>query len=251
MSFVPTKEHRAHSITCIDNEKGISLNTAGEERDEVYITFKDSFIYGQTRSLDCPPGGSECYCKSKYGFMSFMNMNDKKDLMPTSSSSLPIYKSHGEGNWGGTIEINNVRFENFQGKSACGERHVIFERNPNGSQKLPIHHFKSCKFENVDDMGYAWLEKPNPAWANIKDCGNFPCTAPNNWVLAFTGSRFYGVTPSNTAADFVLVPDDETVGGTYSPCQHKPDQQAYVCQMRNIGLLMFESLDEDAWDRAV
>jgi hypothetical protein len=57
-------------------------------------------------------------------------MNDGKGLHPTSSSALPIMGSHGEGNWGGTIKIRDTLFSNFQGKSMCGERSVIFNTNP-------------------------------------------------------------------------------------------------------------------------
>lgn len=114
VTFVKTKEHNAHSITCIDNEKGVSLNTAAQELDEVDINFFDSHIYGGTKALDCPQGsGDECYCKNKYGFMTAANMNDAKDLMPIMASALPIYKSHGEGNWGGRVNVENVRFTGF------------------------------------------------------------------------------------------------------------------------------------------
>jgi len=51
--------------------------------------------------------------------------------------------------------------------------------------------------------------------------------------------------------DFVIVPDDKAVGGTYGNCAHKPQQQIYVCQANNIGMMMFENLDDDAWDRAI
>ena len=101
-------------------------------------------------------------------------------------------------------------------------------------------------------MGWAYLEKPPTAWANVKDCGNFPCTAPNNLIFTFAGTTFTGTTqPSTTAADFVIVPDDETVGGTYPGCTHFPDQQIYLCELNNIGMLQFENLDDDAWDRAI
>lgn len=142
--------------------------------------------------------------------------------MPISASVLPLWNSHGEGNWGGTILIEDTTFQGFVGKQKCGQRQVMFERNPSGSDKIPPHTFKNCKFDNVDDEGFAWLEKPNPAWANIKDCGNFPCTAPNNMIFTFLNSRFTGVTPSTTTSDMTLVPDDELVGGTYPNCEHKP-----------------------------
>ena len=194
-SLVDTDELRGNDITCIDNEKGLSLMTGGRERDEVLITLKDSFIAGSSRALDCPDSAN-CYCEPKYGIMAFMNMNDGKPLMPTSSSSLPIYKSHGEGNWGGTVLIEDTTFSGFIGKQACGARSVIIERAPAASQKIPPHTFKNCKYHNVNDEGFAWMEKPNLAWANIKDCGSFPCTAPNNMIFTFLNPRFTGVTPS-------------------------------------------------------
>ena len=221
MTFAQTLEHRANSLTCIDNEKGLSLNTADQEADEVEITLSSSFIAGETRSLDCPDSAN-CYCEPKYGVMTFSNMNDGKPLMPTMASSLPIYESHGEGNWGGTIVIEDTIFSGFVGVQKCGQRHVIFERNPKGSDKIPPHTIKNCKFVDVNDSGFAWFEKPDLAWANIKDCGDFPCTAPNNMIFTFLSSRFSGATPSVTDSDMTLVPDDETVGGTYPGCIHLP-----------------------------
>lgn len=189
LTFANSKSQNVHDITCIDNVIGMSLTSGGMERDEVFVTVEDSHFYGETEADDCP-STSQCFCVPKYQFMSVQNMNDMKDLMPTGASALPIWGSHGEGNWGGSIYIKNSNFNNFMGKSKCGERSVIFERNPNGSDKIPIHHFERCKFTNVDDLGFAFLDKPNEAWANIKDCGNFPCTAPNNFIMTFTDTRY-------------------------------------------------------------
>lgn len=55
-----TKEVRAHDITSIDCQKGISLNT-GREGDDLKIKLYDSHIYGETEALDCPQG-HDCYC---------------------------------------------------------------------------------------------------------------------------------------------------------------------------------------------
>lgn len=251
-AYADTDELRAHHVTCIDNKMGASLITAARERDEVEIFFYDSLIMGNAPALDCPPGDrSECYCKHKFGFMTGVNMNDGKGLHPTSASALPIWNSHGEGNWGGRVNVERVTFKGFLGATPCGMRNVAFERGPTQSDKIPPHFFDNCKFEDVTDEGMGFLEKPNPAWANIKDCANFPCTAPNNLILTFTNTKFAGVQPSAAAPAFTVVPDDETIGGTYSPCKHMPAMQVYICQVRNIGMLMMESLDEDAWDRSI
>lgn len=115
-------------------------------------------------------------------------------MHPTSSSALPISKAKGEGNWGGKVTINRCHFKDFVGKSMCGERSVVFERNHYDADKIPPHFFNDITFENVDDNGWAFLDKPDPGWANVSDCGNFPCTAPNNLIFSFTGTIYSGAT---------------------------------------------------------
>ena len=247
-----TKLLKAHHLTALDSQKGISLNTGGSEKDDVEIILSDSFFFGETAANDCPSiAEGKCVCQQKYTFMNGQNMNDMKSLMPTGASELPLYKSHGEGNWGGKITINNCNFSKFQGLSACGEKSTLLASNPGSSDKIPPHFFNNCVLEDVDDNGFAFLIKPNPGWANVKDCGNFPCTAPNNLIFSFAGTTWKGTTPTSTPEAFVVIPNEATVGGTYSSCVERPDQQAYICEMDNIGMMMFENLDDDAWDRAI
>jgi len=153
----------------------------------VSISLTNSEFHGETNSEDCPQG-HDCYCKPKNGFSSFANQNDGKDLHPTGASALPIMNSHGEGNWGGNIKISDTLFKGFLGKSKCGERSVIFNTNPSSSDKVPPHFFDNCKVVDVDDSGFAFLSKPPAGWANVKDCGNFPCTAPINCFIQFTNT---------------------------------------------------------------
>lgn len=146
------------NINCIDNQKGLSLQTGGD-RDKVSIRLFDSFIYGETKALDCV--GKECYCPEKYGFMLFGNNWGSKDLHPTMASSLPVYKIKSEGAWGGNIQITNTKFANWlNGKTQCGAKQHIFQRNPNGSDKIPIHYFSGSIFERVDQWSFAWLKDP-------------------------------------------------------------------------------------------
>lgn len=41
---------------------------------------------------------------------------------------------------------------------------------------------------NTIPEAVAFLDDPNPAWANADDCGDFPCTFPNNVYLNFKGT---------------------------------------------------------------
>lgn len=76
-----------------------------------------------------------------------------------------------------------------------------------------MHKFKNCKFVDVDDSSMAFFSDPDPGWAIIKDCGAFPCTAPNNILASFTGTRFSGKTPIRTDSAFQIIPDDPDIGG--------------------------------------
>jgi len=39
----------------------------------------------------------------------------------------------------------------------------------------------------------------------LKDCGDFPCTGPNNVLYSFKRSTFTGITPNVKAADFQII----------------------------------------------
>jgi len=52
--------------------------------------------------------------------------------------------------------------------------------------------FYDTVFNNVDQDAFAFLMDPSPGWANMKDCGNFPCTAPKNALLIFKDTTFKG-----------------------------------------------------------
>jgi hypothetical protein len=43
-----------------------------------------------------------------------------------------------------------------------------------------MHEFYDTEFTNIEDDAMASLMNPDPKWANLEDCGNFPCTGPYN-----------------------------------------------------------------------
>ena len=121
-----TDEMRAHHITCIDTEKGISLQT-GKESDDLKIILSDSHIYGEHEALDCP-AGHDCYCREKFGFMFMSNNVKPKDLHIVSKSARPIYKIKSFGAYGGEAFIDRVEFHNFNtgGVTKCQNKQHIF-----------------------------------------------------------------------------------------------------------------------------
>ena len=62
--------------------------------------------------------------------------------------------------------------------------------------------FYDTEFTNVETDAVAYIMDPQPGWANIADCGNYPCTAPKNILFTFQDSTFRGSKPSFAKRDF-------------------------------------------------
>lgn len=95
------------------------------------------------------------------------------------------------------------------------------------------------------------MTDPNPGWANLADCGNFVCTGPKNTLYKFTNNKYIGVAPT-PEKNFLIIPDIPGYTDKFEGCTKKKDWNAYMCvNNKNLGILLFESLDEDRWDRNV
>lgn len=81
--------------------------------------------------------------------------------------------------------IENVNFNKFSSKTECGYSQHAIIRNPYSADYIPLNKFKNTKFRDVQNEALIYLEDPNPKWANPTDCGEWPCTAPNNVVIQF------------------------------------------------------------------
>jgi len=71
--------------------------------------------------------------------------------------------------------------------------------------------------------------------------------------LSFLGTTWSGVTPPNARTTFQLVgAGGPNVAGKYTGCTDNMSiWNGYYCENRNIGILQFESLDSDTWDRSI
>lgn len=55
--------------------------------------------------------------------------------------------------------------------------------------------FYDSIFHDIEGDAFAYIMDPYPGWANLKDCGDFPCTAPLNTALMFKDTSFEGTKP--------------------------------------------------------
>jgi hypothetical protein len=111
--------------------------------------------------------------------------------------------------------------------------------------------FYDTKFTNVDGDALAYLMSPPESWANIKDCGAFPCTAPLNALLTFEGTTFSGTRPRWATSDFQIIANNTGFAPYIDSCVPSEDMNAYVCEEDKLGVLLFESEDEDNKDRSL
>jgi len=124
--------------------------------------------------------------------------------------------------------------------------------NREASDYTVMHEFYNIKFTNVENDALTLMYEPPQAWAIIKDCGEFPCTAPKNTIYSFVGSTFEGdVKPTDTEADFQIVPDIPGYTDAIPNCKKYEKWNAWHCNTDGIGILLFESLDPDKFDRSL
>lgn len=177
-----------------------------------------------------------------------------KDKHILSPSGMPMHKIKGDTAWGTTVLMENNHFIGFSGKTMYDKKNYIFGSSEYQPDYTPPHIIKNSVFQDVQKGGFAWFIQPPEAWANIKDCGNFPCTAPNNILYYFTGSDFKGMEPfdpSQKKADFQVVANNDGFGKHITQCTSYIDSMnAYHCSVPTLGVLHFDSNDEDRMDRS-
>lgn len=98
-------------------------------------------------------------------------------------SALPYYESaHSFASWGGSTLYEDLQFINYDTTTSCGGSQNIFRLNkaPDYSPRVIIDR---ATFNNVSRDAMLYMDSPDRGWANLDDCGNFPCTGPNNTYL--------------------------------------------------------------------
>jgi len=64
-------------------------------------------------------------------------------------------------------------------------QHVV-GLNSYSSDFVQFSTFSAVTIDNVHNDAFMYIYDSKAGWATIDDCGEFPCTAPNNIVVHFT-----------------------------------------------------------------
>ena len=102
-----------------------------------------------------------------------------------------------------------------------------------------MHYFEAAKFTNVLYDALVYFYDPPEKWANVTDCGEWPCTAPHNVVMNFNDAVFE--VPDKTTAlpsfwtsettkyDFQVVADFPAAASAYTNCSKMATANAWFC----------------------
>lgn len=214
-------------------------------------------IYGESEIPDCidENNGDWCFQEDKYGITPGHCSVKGKDNHIQAKSSLPPYKLSGDACWGMENEYRNLTFVDFKKETLYGLKNSILGYADTASDFAPPVTLWNTRFINVAAESLGYLKDPNPKWANVKDCGNFPCTAPWNVVMKFLNTSWEGgsIAKSENAQlkDFQLIPNNPGFSPGQEKCTLNKEFNGYYCQDNNLGTLIFESRDEDWMDRSM
>jgi hypothetical protein len=139
----------------------------------------------------------------------------------------------------------------FAGLTSTGNRNSLFGINFAGSDHIPVTEFEDNEFKNIESDAFGYFFDPPTAWANVKDCGNFPCTAPWNVLLTFKGTKWSGRSPSFAKSTFQLIADNPGFAPYVPDCEKLESNNLWMCEQSKLSMLLFESEDVDNRDRSM
>jgi hypothetical protein len=181
----------------IDNRNGFGSTLewplfTPEDYEDLIVELNDNFIYGESAASDCPDDGSFCKPVEKYGYVMAGAQGGGKPAHVVDTSSLPYNNVQAQGSWGTKIWLKRNRFEGFSKTTREGLRQSVMQVSEHQYDYVPMNEFFDNTFVDVQDGAFIFIYDPPQKWANIDDCGDFPCTAPLNVLSSFQGSVFEG-----------------------------------------------------------
>lgn len=134
----------------------------------------------------------------------------------------------------------------------CGSEQRLFRLNPSNADYYPAVKINNARLENVDWDALAYFFTPPNAWSVVDDCGEYPCTGPNNVLISFERTTFTGsILPIRTDPNFQLISGVAENSGAFPTCKRVEGWNGFYCNNDKLAHITFESLDEDKMTRIV
>lgn len=180
---------------------------------------------------------------------------DSTETSPFTYPPLGWYAVMSNAARGNTCKFSKVVFKDFPGTGTrCSTSAVrVFEIHPKASDLIMQHIFENIELKNVKSESLLFIMDPPKGWANLTDCVEFPCTAPENVLLSFVGDTKLTGTTSITLPNepFDIISDNPGFHDALTGCTRNTEWNANVCNGDDMAILEFESLDGDRMDRSV
>jgi hypothetical protein len=97
-------------------------------------------------------------------------------------------KSHSA--WGGKTILRRNTFVGFNSTTRMGKLNSIFGSSKYQADYTPMLEIYDSTFIDIELDALAHFDLPNPGWAVLDDCGEFPCTAPLNILYYLQGTTW-------------------------------------------------------------
>jgi hypothetical protein len=180
------------------------------------------------------------------------------EMHPSKEMHCPLSSQVENGTWGGKAYFKNLKFIDFApGKDALGstlknEMIKLLEKSPDF---ITLQHFDNLEFDNCDPSAMTYFFNPPDKWANLADCGDYPCTGPKNTLFSFTNIKWTNIPTSEDAKfvkeDFTLIPTIKTYTELVPDCEKMESINGHICTNNDMGILVWESQDPDSIDRSI
>ena len=213
-------------MTVMDNAQGFGTRIGTGDYFDGLIEIKENIIMGETLIPDCPDTSNGDYCTKidKIAMVQGGFAKKAKDLHPTSLSALPFWK-YSPHNFAGLTHFTNNKISDFGGKTMYGMKSTAMGSAPWDSDITQPTLLYDNEFIDVDEESFAWLASPNPRWANLRDCSNFPCTAPYNVLCSFHRTKWSGKVPSGMKSTFQVIADNPGFSPYIDACEKKGEME--------------------------
>lgn len=164
---------------------------------------------------------------------------------------LPLFKESSA--MSGESLYTNVELVNFTtNRKTCGARQAAIMPflQPDYT---PFATMKNIRMTNVAHEAVAFIQDPNPGWANDSDCVEFTCTGMYNIVIYMEGVTLSGTTTPFVPPNFSIVADNKesTSVQVIAGCTKESQWNSWLCNNRDVGVMLFDNRDADRMDRAV
>jgi len=242
-----------HSVVVLDSNIGAgamaSVGGNAEYNEHSSLLF-DSTFYGYSDSPDCPDEEKQCTLMSRSGITTSIQGKTHgplgMELHPSKEMHCPLSSQVENGSWAGKAYFKNLKFIDF--KPAPGKvsgsllKNEMIQLLPKSPDFITLQHFDGMEFINcnVDTMTYFF--DPPEKWANLADCGDYPCTGPKNTIFSFINTKWpEGETNKNAKKDFTLIPHIKGYTDQFPDCEKLDSINGHICTNNDLGILVWES----------